>query len=204
MTGRPGHRTMETIGGSSARHLARTPCVPLFCTSFNRGGNRGAFRLQGAGGGSFPLYGGTFAQSYSASNDFFCVCRCGKYLHALINGICCLSCVRRHLGTCGDRGHLIEGMRSVHSDSFLPGHELWTARRDVGVIDLPARGEIQKSLGVHKILVRKIWFYPPPRKGPKMRKNCTNQQKILKLDTFGRGGERKFMDKTILWTSGCF
>ena len=30
MTGRPGHRTMEMIGGSSAPHLARTPCVPLF------------------------------------------------------------------------------------------------------------------------------------------------------------------------------
>ena len=25
----------------------------------------------------------------------------------------------------------------------------------------------QKSLGVHKILVRKIWFPPPPEKGPK-------------------------------------
>ena len=67
MTGRPGCRTMEMIGGSSVSYLARTPCVPLFCTSFNRGGNRGAFRLPGAGGGSFPLSGGTFARSYSAS-----------------------------------------------------------------------------------------------------------------------------------------
>ena len=67
MTGRPGYRTVEMIGGSSAPYLAFTPCVPLFCTSFNRGGNRGAFRLPGAGGGSmtFPLYGGTFARSYS-------------------------------------------------------------------------------------------------------------------------------------------
>ena len=31
MTGRPGHRTMEMNGGSSAPYLARTPCVPLFC-----------------------------------------------------------------------------------------------------------------------------------------------------------------------------
>ena len=29
MTGRPGYRTMETIGGSSAPYLARTPCIPL-------------------------------------------------------------------------------------------------------------------------------------------------------------------------------
>ena len=32
MTGRPGYRTMEMIGGTSAPYLARTPCVPLFCT----------------------------------------------------------------------------------------------------------------------------------------------------------------------------
>ena len=44
MTGRPGHRTMEMNGGSSAPHLARTPCVPLFSTLLNRGGNRRAFR----------------------------------------------------------------------------------------------------------------------------------------------------------------
>ena len=69
MTGRPGHRTMEMIGGSSAQYLARTPCVPLFCTSFNRVGNRERFRLPGVGGGSFPLYGGTFARSYSVSRN---------------------------------------------------------------------------------------------------------------------------------------
>ena len=39
MTGRPGHRTMEMNGGSSASYLVRTPCVPLFCTLLNRGGN---------------------------------------------------------------------------------------------------------------------------------------------------------------------
>ena len=66
MTGRPGHWTMEMNGGSSAP-LARTPCVPLFTTLFNRGGNRRVFRPPGAGGGSFPLYGGTFARSYSVS-----------------------------------------------------------------------------------------------------------------------------------------
>ena len=53
MTGRPGYRTMEMIGGSSAPYLARTPCVPLFCISFNRVGNKERFRLLGAGGGSF-------------------------------------------------------------------------------------------------------------------------------------------------------
>ena len=30
MTGRPGYRTMEMNGGSSAPYLARTPCLPLF------------------------------------------------------------------------------------------------------------------------------------------------------------------------------
>ena len=69
MTGRPGYRTMEMIGGSSAPYLARTPCVPLFCTLFNRVGNKERFRLPGAGGGSFPLYGGPFARSYSVSKN---------------------------------------------------------------------------------------------------------------------------------------
>ena len=67
MTGRPGYRTMELNGGSSAPYLARTLCVPLFCTLFSKGGNRRAFRLPEAGGDHFPLYGGTFARSYSVS-----------------------------------------------------------------------------------------------------------------------------------------
>ena len=74
MTGRPGHRTMEMNGGSSVPYLARTPCVPLFSTLFIRGGNRRAFRLPGPGGESFPLYGGTFARSYSASINVFLRC----------------------------------------------------------------------------------------------------------------------------------
>ena len=49
MTGRPGYRTMEINGGSSALYLACTPCGSLFCTLFNRGGNRRAFRLPGEG-----------------------------------------------------------------------------------------------------------------------------------------------------------
>ena len=53
MTGRPGYRTMEMIGGSSVPYLACTPCVPLFCTVFNRGGSRRAFRLPGAAGSHF-------------------------------------------------------------------------------------------------------------------------------------------------------
>ena len=69
MTGRPGYRTMEMNGGSSAPYLACIPCVPLYCTSFNRGGNRIAFRLPGARGVSFPLYGGTFARSCSVSRN---------------------------------------------------------------------------------------------------------------------------------------
>ena len=68
MTGRPGYRTKEMNGGSPAPYLARTPYVPLFCTLLTRGGNRKGFGLPGAGGGSLPLYGGTFARSYLASS----------------------------------------------------------------------------------------------------------------------------------------
>ena len=50
ITGRPTCWTMGMNGGSSAPYLARTLCVPLFCTLFNTGGNRRAFRLLGAGG----------------------------------------------------------------------------------------------------------------------------------------------------------
>ena len=50
MTGRPGYWTVEMNGGSAAPYLACTPCVPLFCTLFNRGGKRRAFRLQGEAG----------------------------------------------------------------------------------------------------------------------------------------------------------
>ena len=70
MTGRPGHRTMEMNGGSSAPYLARTPCVPLFCTLFNRDGNRRAFGLPGAGGDHFHCTVGTFVRSYSVSSFF--------------------------------------------------------------------------------------------------------------------------------------
>ena len=40
MTGQPGYRTIEMIGGSSASYLAPTPCVPFCYTLYNRGGNR--------------------------------------------------------------------------------------------------------------------------------------------------------------------
>ena len=52
MTGRPGYRTMEMNGGSPAPYLARTPCVPLFCTLFSKGRNRraGLLDYQGRAG----------------------------------------------------------------------------------------------------------------------------------------------------------
>ena len=53
MTGRPGCRTMDMNGGSSPSYLACTLCVPLFCTLFNRGGKRRAFRLPGDSGDHF-------------------------------------------------------------------------------------------------------------------------------------------------------
>ena len=55
MTGRPGFRTMEMIGGSSAPYLARTPCVPLCCTSFNRVGNKERFWTTRGGRGIIAI-----------------------------------------------------------------------------------------------------------------------------------------------------
>ena len=47
----------------------------------------------------------------------------------------------------------------------------------------------QKSLGVHKnSLSAKFGSPPPPGKRPRMRRNCTNQYEILKIDTFSGGG----------------
>ena len=56
----------------------------------------------------------------------------------------------------------------------------------------------EKSLGVHKILVRKIGFTPPPQKGPKWGKTVWISRKSWNLTLFLGGGERNFMDKTIL------
>ena len=43
------------------------PLRSLVCTLFNKGRSRRAFRLPGAGGGSFPLCSDTSARSYSVS-----------------------------------------------------------------------------------------------------------------------------------------
>ena len=64
LTGRPGCQTMEMNGGSSASRLACTPCVPLFCSLFNRGGNSRVLDYQGRAG-TISLYGGAFARSHS-------------------------------------------------------------------------------------------------------------------------------------------
>ena len=69
MSGRPGHRTMEMNGGSSASYLARTPCVPLFSTLFNTDGNRRAFRLSGEGGDHFHCTVEPVVWSESVSNS---------------------------------------------------------------------------------------------------------------------------------------
>ena len=50
MAGRPGYRTLEMNGGSSASYLARTPCVPLFSTLLNRDGTEGLSDYQGKAG----------------------------------------------------------------------------------------------------------------------------------------------------------
>ena len=41
-----GYRTLEMNGGSAAPYLVCTPCVPLFCALFNRGGNRRALEVR--------------------------------------------------------------------------------------------------------------------------------------------------------------
>ena len=50
MIGRPGYRTMETNAGSSAPCLARTLCVPLFCTLFKGIETEGLSDYQGRAG----------------------------------------------------------------------------------------------------------------------------------------------------------
>ena len=50
MTGRPGCRTMEMIGGSSASYLVCTPCVPLFVHCLIRVEAEGLLDFQGRAG----------------------------------------------------------------------------------------------------------------------------------------------------------
>ena len=50
MTGRPGYRTMEMNGGSSAPYLARAPCVPLFVHCLLRVEAEGLLDYQGRAG----------------------------------------------------------------------------------------------------------------------------------------------------------
>ena len=50
MTGRPGYRTMEMNGGSSAPYLACTPCVPLFVHCLIRVEAEGFLDYQGRAG----------------------------------------------------------------------------------------------------------------------------------------------------------
>ena len=50
MTGRPGYWTREMNGGSSAPHLACTPCVPLFVHCLTRVEAEGLLDYQGRAG----------------------------------------------------------------------------------------------------------------------------------------------------------
>ena len=62
---------------------------------------------------------------------------------------------------------------------------------------------LQKGLGVHN--VRKIWFPPPPKRAQneeKLYKSVENLENVTLLR--GGVGKRNLMDKTMLWTSGCF
>ena len=56
------------------------------------------------------------------------------------------------------------------------------------------KAKIQKSLGVHEILVRKNWVSPLPKSQneEKLYKSVENSSK---LTLFRGGGERNFMDK---------
>ena len=62
-----GGSEMEMNGGSSAPHLACTPCVPLFVRCLIRVEAEGLLDFQGRAGIMSIVYGGTFARSYSVS-----------------------------------------------------------------------------------------------------------------------------------------
>ena len=53
MTGRPGYRTMEMNGGSSASYLACTPCVPWFVHCLIRAETEELLDYQGRAGDHF-------------------------------------------------------------------------------------------------------------------------------------------------------
>ena len=55
MTGRPGYRTMEMIGGSSEPYLARTPCVPLFVLCLIGVETEGVLHYKGRAGTLRPV-----------------------------------------------------------------------------------------------------------------------------------------------------
>ena len=68
----------------------------------------------------------------------------------------------------------------------------------------------KKNLGVHKILVHKIWFYPPPpEKGPKWGKTVQISRKSSKVTLFRGGGgnaiygQNDFMDIWAFPTKKC-
>ena len=86
----------------------------------------------------------------------------------------------------------IQALRNMHrlSPRNLP------TKKDTQKTNSSNAYSIQKSLGVHKILVRKIWFYPPPprkraQKEEKLYKSVENPQS---WHFFGGGGD------AILWT----
>ena len=66
MTGRPGRRTMEMFGGSTASYLACTPRIPLFVLIFVGLETKNVLDYQGRAG-ALPLHSGPFARSYSVS-----------------------------------------------------------------------------------------------------------------------------------------
>ena len=60
-------------------------------------------------------------------------------------------------------------MLSVNSPASIFSKSSGVSSARIGLKSVKAGkriAKLQKSLGVHKILVGKIWFYPPP-KGPK-------------------------------------
>ena len=67
VSGRPGHRTMEINGKSTVSYLVH-PSRTLLYAYFNRSGSKEPYSNQ-ARRGIAPLYGGTFARSYSVSRE---------------------------------------------------------------------------------------------------------------------------------------
>ena len=85
MTGRPGYRTMEMIGGSSAPYLACTPCIPFFVLCFIGLETTNVLDYQGRAGDHFHC---TVEPSPGHTR-----CRLGSHTHTLTFAVPLFACL---------------------------------------------------------------------------------------------------------------